>query len=236
MAAFGAAASGAAGGSVTSLDTANLNVTGSDLCLVVAVGEAASVQRAYTMVWDPAGNNESMTGEITDLNPGGYVGTEVEYLNDPTAANAPARATWAPGTDETIIMAAFFTNAADIVATDFATDSFNTTGSSLSATAPNVVSGDMVLDFFIGANQAAISAGANQTEVGADVDSGNYARGNMSYQSGNDGGVMSWTCAGQNYGAALVALRIPDSGGGGGGANPKNPLGLPISGPLGGPI
>lgn len=216
MAAFGAAASGSAGGSVTSLDTANLNVTGTDLALVVCVGEAASVARAYTMVWDPAGNNESMTGEITDINPGGYVGAEMEYLDNPTPANAPARATWSPGTDETIIMAAFFTNAADIVAADFAENSFPTTGGSLSATPGNVVSGDMVVDFFIGANQAAISAGANQTEVGADVDSGSYARGNMSYQAGADGGVMSWTCTGQNYGAALVALRIPGTGGGGG--------------------
>jgi len=219
MAAFGAAATGSAGGSVTSLDTANLNVTGSDLCLVVGVGEAASVTREFTVVWDPAGNNESMTGEIADLDPGGYVGAELEFLDDPTAANAPARATWTPAIDEVSIIAAFFTAAADVVTADNATDSFTTTGSALSSTPGNVVSGDMVVDFVAFATQAAISPGANQTEVG-DVTSGSYNQTNLSYQSGSDGGVMSWTCTGQNYGAAQIALRIPDVGGGG--------LGIPI--------
>lgn len=215
MAAYGARATGSAGGSVTSLDTANLNVTGTDLCLVAALGEANAVDREITFTWDPAGNNEAFTAEVADLAPGGYVGTEMEYLDDPTAANAPVRATWPVGLDETVLFAAFFTNAADIVAADVATDTFNASGSSLSATAPNVVSGDLVIDFIIVAQQLSITAGANQTETGVDVDSGSYARGNMSYQSGSDGGVMSWTCNSQSYGGALIALRIPDSGGGG---------------------
>lgn len=214
MTAFGAAASGASGGSVTSLDTANLNVTGTDLCLVVGVCETVSATRAFTVVWDPLGNNEAMTGEVANLDPGSYVGVEMEYLNDPTAANAPARATWAPAGEDTAIIASFFTAAADVVASDVATDTFNTTGTSLSATAPNVVSGDMVIDFICVGQQLAIAAGANQTEVGADVDAGAYLRSNMSYQAGADGGVMSWTTGSQNYGAALVALRIPDAGGG----------------------
>lgn len=217
MAAFGARASGSAGGSVTSLDTGNLNVTGSDLCLVAALGEANASEREITFVWDPNGNNEAFTAEVADLAPGSYIGAEMEYLDDPTAANAPVRATWPVGLDETVLFASFFTDAADVVAADVDTDSFNAGGSSLSATAPNVASGDMVVDFIIVAQQLDITAGANQTETGADVDSGSYARGNMSYQSGSDGGVMSWTCNSQSYGGALIALRIPDSGGGGGG-------------------
>lgn len=201
---------GNAAGDVTSLRTNNINVTGSDLCLVVHVAETESVSRDFTIVWDPDGNNESMTGEIANLDPGSYLGTEVEYLDDPTAANAPAEATFSV-LGEVAIRGVFFTAAGDVVSADSATDSFNTTGTSLSATPGNVTTGDMVVDFVTVGQQLAIAAGANQTERGSDVDSGSYLRIGCSTQDGADGGVMSWTTGSQSYGAALVALRIPDA-------------------------
>lgn len=214
MAAFGAAAGAGGVGSVTSVDTPNINVTGSDLCLICCVGEAASVARAMTFAWDPAGNNEAMTGGLLDIDAGSYIGMEMEYLDDPTPANAPVRVSWAIAIAEVLAMGAFATAAADIVATDVDSASFNSTGNSLSITVPNVVSGDLVMDFIIVGQQQGISADGSQTEVGADIDSGSYARGNMSYLANS--GSLGWACASQSYGGILGGVRIPDSGGGGG--------------------
>lgn len=221
MAAFGARATGTAAGDVTQLDTGNLNVTGSDLAIVAAIGESSgSGSPAWSFTWDPAGNNEAFTGSVADISAGTYIDLEMEYLDDPTAANAPVRASGLGGASEHVLIASFFTAAADIVAGDSATDSFATTGTSLSATPGNVVSGDLVYDQLHVGQQLALAAGANQTETGADVDAGYYSRANSSYQDGANGGVMSWTTGSQNYGAILIAVRIPDSGGGGGGPTP----------------
>lgn len=215
MAAYGGIVSAGAGGSVTSLRTGNLNVTGSDLCLICGSCEATSQNPNQTIVWDPDGNNEAMTGTFATISAGSYLDGQLEYLDDPTAANAPVQVSWNPANDETIVFGAFFTAAANIVATDTANDSFATSGTTLSATVPNVASGDMVIDFECIGYQNAITAGADQTARASNIDSGAYLRGQVTTQDGADGGVMSCTFADPTVGGLLIAARIPDAGGGG---------------------
>jgi hypothetical protein len=73
--------------------------------------------------------------------------------------------------------------------------SASNTGTAVSNTVPNVVSGDVVLDFFVqdlltttpteGANQTVLNKGNDTSELGW----------GGSQQAGSDGGVMSWTTA-----------------------------------------
>ncbi len=225
MAAYGGGDIAGAGAAVSTLDTASINVTGSDLCLVAAGAEDNGATNTFSFVWDPTGNNESMTG-LGVLGGGTYLDGEMAYLDDPTAANAAVRMTMTGTASTCAVMGAFFTAAGNIVATDYATDSFATTGTSVSATPSNVTTGDMVIDFTCtaGYNPAAtMSVGANQTQRGT-AGSGPYANFYFSTQAGADGGVMSWTVSNADYGAILLALRIPDSGGGPTG--PDTPQGL----------
>lgn len=217
MAAYGGIASAGAGGAVTSLRTGNLNVTGSDLCLICGASDIETTSPTYTIVWDPDGNNESMSGNFATVSQGAYVDSRLDYLNNPTAANAPIEATWTGATDEVVVFGAFFTAAGDIVATDTANDGFATTGTSLSATVPNVTTGDMVVDFAtVSSLFVTLTVGANQTARANPIDGGGYNRSAVSTQAGADGGVMSWTFGDPSYGGALIAARIPDVGGGGG--------------------
>ena len=214
MAAFGASDMARSTGSVTSLDTGDINVTGSDLALVTCIGNTDNDDPTTAILWDPAGNNESMTGDVATVEPSTYCDARMAYLDDPTAANAPVRGTFSPSTGTVMVGAAFFTAAGDINTGDSATDSLAGNGSSLSATVPNVVTNDMVVDFVLQAANNAITFGADQTarEEGGIT----YMRSGISTQEGADGGVMSCTWTSHGYGSALIALRIPNAAAGGG--------------------
>lgn len=217
MAAYGGVASGVAGGNVTAVRTGNLNVTGTDLALVVGACEVETFTETFTFAWDPDGNNESMTGSYATVNVGSYVGGEMEYLDDPTAANAPVEVTYGTTANEVGVFAVFATAAGDITGTDNDTDSFATTGTSLSATVPNAATDDLLVDMAILGNLSAMTAGADQTARITDQNIGSYGRYSVSTQAGGDGGVMSWTFADPNYGGALIAVRIPNAGAASGG-------------------
>jgi len=234
MAAFGAGELAGAGGNTTQLDTANLNVTGSNLALICGGGEDAGGATTFTLTWDPAGNNESMTGTFATVSIGSYPDATLQYLDDPTAANAPIRLDLSTSTT-CAVMGTFFTAAGNIVATDTANDSA-TSGTALSVTVPNVVSGDMICDWCVtGDSSGAHVDGADQAEVNTQATSGSFLRASASYQAGADDDVMSWTTGTLYYGGILIGARIPDVGGAPA-ANPKGPFSMPFHGPFGGPI
>ena len=215
MAAFGGAVMAGAAGSASFVQSGNLNVTGTDLALVIGASETGNASPALTCVWDPAGNNESMTGTFATVSQGTYVDATLQYLDDPTAANAPVRVNAASAVEDMSVGGMFFTAAANIVGTDQANTS-GATPSSLSVNVPNVVTGDMVCDFTVCGHSTnpTLTVGALQTERGGPVTPGNYTSASMSTQLGSSGNQMSWSYSGANYGAILLAARIPDSGGG----------------------
>ncbi len=229
MAAYGGSVSDTATGG-TSITSPNLNVTGSDLCLVVGCGKESSSTiniDETDVTWNVA-TPEQMTDvaqETEEL--GGYYSNYLMYLDDPTAANDNVTISWGATVDGHGICVAFFTDAADVVLADSAMDTA-TSGTSLSATVGNVASGDMVVDFCVWDTTGAGTQGADQTLREDPGNFDNYSRGAMSTQAGADGGVMSWTVPSISYGAILTALRIPDSGGGGPG--PSGPDLLPLLG------
>ena len=99
----------------------------------------------------------------------------------------------------------------------------DTNTTSLSVTLSTIGSDDMLVDGVHGGYTAAptYTAGANQTAFNsAAVDA--YVSGAMSYQSGSDGGVMSWSWTG-NQRVGMIAVRVIAAAGGGGG------LGIPIA-------
>lgn len=212
MAAHGGTVIAGASSSVTQLDTGNLAVTGSDLCLVCGASEEASGNPTMTITWDPAGNAEAMTGTFATVSAGAYLDATLQYLDNPTAATAPIRLALSSSTQCTV-SGTFATDAGDVTGTDTANDSFATTGTSLSATAPNAASGDLIVAGAWMTDNLDMTVGANQTDQGF-ANAGGFLRGEVSTQAGADGGVMSYTFSSPNYGAALIAGRIPDVGGG----------------------
>lgn len=214
MAAFGGSVSGASGGSPTFYESPNLNVTGTDLALVVGGCELGSTSPVMTASWDPAGNNEAMTGTFDTIEIlSGYGDMTLQYLDNPTPANAPARIDAADVASQLSIVAIFFTNAADIVGTDTASDTEATTAPSV--TVPSVATGDMVVDFLSSAGTAGptLAVGANQTER-ENFAQDSFGNLGVSTQAGADGGVMSWTVTGSTtYGTLIIGARIPDAGG-----------------------
>jgi len=235
MAAFGASDAAAAGGSVQTLRTANINVTGSDLVLICGMCEEEAFSLTKGFTWDPDGNAEAMTGSFANINVGTHMGAEMEYLDNPTAANAPVEGDMGIDTvDEWIVFGLFATAADDIVVTDIGTDSFASNGTSLSSTVLNAASGDLLVDMAaIGSQQAMTDGGANQTTQESDVSVGSYLRMSVSTQEGSNA-TMSWTFSDALYGGIHIAVRIPDVPGAG---NPKGPLsGVPLHGVLAGPI
>lgn len=221
MAAYGGIASIGAGAAVTSLRTGNLNVTGSDPALICGVAEVEIASPAFTIVWDPDGNNESMTGNFANVSQGTYMDMRLDYLDDPTAANAPIEVTWTGATDEVALFGVFFTAAGNIVATDTDNDSFATTGTSLTATVPNTTTNDLIIDFVAVSYQTVtLTPGDDQTARVNPLDGGGYLRCGVSTQAGDadsSSGEMSWTFGDPGFGGILIAARVPDVGGGGGG-------------------
>lgn len=216
MAAFGAS-DHTTGGVTTQLDTASINVTGSNLCLVAAACESSgSESPTMTFAWDPLGNDEAMTG-LHDLATGSFLDFDTAYLNDPTPANAPVRVTYSASSSETAIVGIFFTAAGDIVAGDEDSDAVDA-NSPFDITVPNVVSGDLVVDFIIASAGTApsLTVGADQTQR-ENATNGSYTVMGCSTQDGADGGVMEWTTSPTNpgYGVIHAGLRIPDGPAGG---------------------
>ena len=107
MAAHGGTVVAGASGNVGTLDTGNLNVTGTDLALVCGGAEEDSNSPTMTLVWDPAGNNESMTGTFATIGNGAYLDMTMAYLDDPTAANAPVRLTLTGDTSQCVVFGTF---------------------------------------------------------------------------------------------------------------------------------
>lgn len=210
MAAFGGIATGTAAGAVTTLDTGNLNATGSNLALVCGAWEDEGDNDAISFTWDPAGNNEAMTGTFATVSTGSFLDSELGFLDNPTAANAPARVTFAASVVNCNVFAAFFTAAGDIVGADTATDVTGDTTPSV--TVPNVVSGDMVVDFMVATHSSTptLTVGADQTDR-ANLGDGAYTQMAVSTQLGSVDGVMTWTInVTPTYGSILIGARIPD--------------------------
>jgi hypothetical protein len=216
MAAFGSAVIAGAVAAATQVDTANLNVTGTDLCLVVGASQDGAATPVLTLSWDPAGNNEAMTGIFATVEAGAYVDSTLAYLDDPTAANAPVRVSSSASIEDLRVFGAFFTAAGDVVIADTANSALTGVPTSISVTVPNVVSGDMVVDWLTtsGVAPPTLTVGADQTQQ-VTISTGSFVSAAASTQAGASGGVMSWTMTGVTYGAILIGARIPDAGGGG---------------------
>lgn len=83
------------------------------------------------------------------------------------------------------------------------------TGTAVTVTVPNLVAGDVVVDFMMSEAAAAVGSapavGANQTTLSS-VDGGTEIVFASSYQAGADGGVMSWTITSDEWAQQAVAL------------------------------
>lgn len=82
------------------------------------------------------------------------------------------------------------------------------TGTAVSNTVPSVVSGEVVLDWFIqDVETTAPTIGSNQTELNKGTDASELGWG-ASQQAGSDGGVMSWTTAlSQEWASQAFAVK-----------------------------
>ncbi len=223
MTAYGGGSSNTDTG-VSSITSDPLNVTGTDLCLVVGIGKesGSTINIDETDVTWNVATPEQMTdvAQFTE-ELAGYYSNWLMWLDDPTSANDDVTVSFGATADGCGIFAMFFTAAADVVLADSGMDTA-TSGTTLSVTVGNVASGDMVVDCAVWDSTGAGTAGANQTTR---LDPGQmdaYSRAATSTQAGADGGVMSWTVPSISYGAILTALRVPDAGGGGPtGGNPS---------------
>jgi len=149
MAAHGGTVVTASGGSVTQVDSGSLNVTGTDVELVCWGAEENSTSPALTLSWDPTGANETPTAFTgTPVSAGAYLDLAAGFIDDPTEANASVRLDLA-STANCIVGGTFFTDADDMAAGDVASDSDTGTSTSMNATAPNVVTDDMVMAYWI---------------------------------------------------------------------------------------
>lgn len=88
------------------------------------------------------------------------------------------------------------------------------TGTAVSNTVPSVVSGEVLLDFFVqDLLTTAPTIGANQTELNKGTDGVELGWG-ASQQAGADGGVMSWTTAlSEQWASQAVAVKPSPAGG-----------------------
>ena len=237
MAAYGDLQSGVAGGSVTTIDSANLAVTGADLCLVVGGWEGEAASPAITLTYDPAGDNDAMTGTLGQTSVNSYMDADLGWLDNPEALTVPVRATFASAVDEAGVFGAFFTAAGDVVSTDSAIATDDTAPTTNTVTPSNVVEDDMVIDFVSGTATAARTwtAGTNQTER-LDQTDGAYSSAAVSTQLGVNGGAMQQTAsAGLAYGLVHFGLRIPNAAASASRGR-GSPLASMLSGPLSGPI
>ena len=217
MATFGAAGLGEAATS-TGITSDDINVTGTDLGLVMWCSGETSGAPAFTLAWDPGGSDEAPTGTfaaLTDV--GNYIYSTLAYLDDPTAANAGVEVSATTTCDALMVGGAFCTNVAAFVGTDQANNSY-TSGTTMGGTVPNVTTGDIAVDFIHydpGGNPGtAATEGGSQTNRGDTTAVGNYSRGAISTRDGN--GVMTWTVPTVRYAGTWMGARFPDSGGGGG--------------------
>jgi hypothetical protein len=132
----------------------------------------------------------------------------VYYKQNPTVGTHVITNNWDAGSINAAVVAATFDgiNAANPIV-DATTDSGS--DSSVSSTVPNVISGDLVIDFVAVNGNPAIAAGANQAEQ--ENNSTGSSAGTMygmSTKLGANGGVMEWTWTGAQR-TAHVAVRLP---------------------------
>lgn len=214
MAAHGGTVVTASGGASTQVDSANLNVTGTDLELIMLGSEEDAGSPTLTLTWDPTGSAETGTDYTgSPLSAGTYLDSVIEFIDDPTPANAAIRMGLSASV-LSVVGGTFATAAGAITASDAATDSDAGTSTGLSATAPNAAANDLILGFLTKSGTGAPTWGANETARG-NASEGSYLRVDIATQAGADGGAITPTYGSVGYGAVLFAVRIPDAGGGG---------------------
>lgn len=177
---------------VSSLDTAPFTIgSESNKALLVIVTWTTPVGAAITsVVWDPAGANQSLSSVAAATTVGNRK-VQAFFLVNPAAGTAkPVRVTWNDSTigSQAIIAAAYSGAHQTTPYSDWTTA--NGSASPITVTVPNVAADDMVMDGFMTAGIVG-AIGANQTQIGSTVTPAEAHAG--SYQDGANGGVMSWT-------------------------------------------
>lgn len=203
------AASVAKSGTATSLSWSHTTSADADRIMLVGCFAAAGVIGSISSVtYNGVGATERYDAQYETFHLHGLY-----TLVDPDSGSNTVVITWSASQDQQGGVAMTFygrnttTPFADVTAATGAT-----TGPA-TVTVPNVVSGDIVVDFATsysyGAGNSAATVGANQTSRAADISSPAFVVYMGSTQAGADGGVMSWTLDTDTSTWGIIGVRLP---------------------------
>lgn len=205
---------------VTTIDLTTLTIgSGSDRVLVAGLlCDKSSTPTGITIVWDPAGTNQSLTAITAALESGTRYAVLFGLVN-PTSGNKTLRASWT-NNEQVILLGASFTGADQTGGDTTFPNGASATGAANPATI-NVTSAanNMVLAAFVSDGGSFTGTDTPGTNFFAD-NSQTIINGAASYQAGASTVTMN---AGQNAANSTwqVATDIVASSGGGGGSPPS---------------